>query len=626
MPPKPPGDGGYIYLPRTDPSPIQRTDPSPILPALGDYSVGWQYTDPNPPPPSEAATPRHPMTDPPESRYRAEQFREHRYEYEYTSQEALTERPDSPVAALLPVLLCHLCKDCGQMRSAGFHRQHPVVPGKPLVSFSCRRCAKKNKTKKERYIRKSFHVRTCKAEEPCDWPTQDIHIEVGGDRGREKHHRSCSVGVYYDPPGERPQTLRRSESRTNLGLRVLQGIQPPRVLRPRSVSPVHEEHREAETRMAEYPMLYRVLPDQRSFSNRNEGPAISHHGTPRTLYIHPQSPSGGILKQPGMNYQTSYRHETAMRESQESTMVEVGGPKVQFSTEAERRAEKIMLDRNREQSRRHIFDQNSEDYDYFHRHETARYRTEDPQSLPITSFEHLRIRQSSPIRGPYEENRVRHVSPRRFEEPPVRQRSPERQFDKIRVRHVSPPRERVREANVRYESPPPPRGELSTDAFIRRCSPQRHTSDEIRYRYIPEPRRGHSPPREPSPDRPCTTYRTVERREIIEHGYSFPPPRRDEEKEKNWDQVTVTDSDGSGELVDVRTFKATDENGQPVAFVEERRRVRLIEEEKGDSERGGYPQERRGYERERENYEREREKYERDYAREYAFTESYREV
>jgi hypothetical protein len=385
---------------------------------------------------------------------------------------------------------------------------------------------------------------------------------------------------------------------------------------------VREEYREAETRMAEHPMPYRVLPDQRSFSGGHEGHegfAKSPHGAPRSLYEHPQLPSGGILKQPGMNRQTSYRHETAMRESQESTTVEVGGPKVQFTTEAERRAEKIMLDRNWEQSRRHVLDQTSDDYDYFHRRETARYRTEDPQSMPITSFEKLRIRRPSPIRGPYDEIRVRHVSPRRYEELRVRQHSPERQFDKARVRHVSPPRGGTREVNVRYESPPPPRGEPSADIFVRHRSPQRHTSDEIHYRYIPEPRRGRSIPRDTSPDRPRATYRAVERREIIERGSSLPPLRK--EKEKDWDQVTATDSDGSGELVDVRTFKGIDENGQPAVFVEERRRVRLIEEEKGGSERGGYPQERRGYERERE-----RERYERDYEREYAMPGSYREI
>jgi hypothetical protein len=560
IPPKLPGGAGYTYLPRTDLSPLQ--------PALGNYSVGWQYTDPNPPPPSEATAPKHPITSPPESEYMAERSREYGYEYDYTSQEALMERHEPPAAALLPVLLCHVCKDCGQTRSARFHRQHPVVPGKPLVSSYCGRCAKKKKKKKEQCIRKLFHVRRCRAEEPCDWPAQDIHVQIGGGKGSSRHHISHSVGVYYDPPRGRPQTIRRSESRTNLGLRVLQ------------------EYHEAETRMAEHPMSYRVLPDQRSFSNRNEGPAISHHGAPRPLYDHPQSPSGGILKQPGMNRQTSYRHETAMRKSQESTMVEVGGPKVQFSTGAERRAEKIMLDRNREQSRRHFFNKNSEDYDYYPRHETARYRTEDPQSLRITSFEHLRIRQSSPVREPYDEIRVRHVSPRRLEELPVRQQSLERQFDKIRVRHVSPPGGSIGEVNVRYESPPPP------------C---REPSAEIRYRYIPEPRRGRSPSRDPSPDRPHATYRTAERREIIERGSSIPPLRKDKEKEKDWDQVTA-----------VRTFRGTDENGQPATFVEERRRVRLIEEEKGDSERGGYPQERMGYER--------------DYAREYAMPGGYREV
>jgi hypothetical protein len=616
---KPPGGAEYIYLPRADPLPTQ--------PALGDYSVGWQYTNFNLPPPSEAAAPRTHATDLSGPRHGAERSREHRYEYEYLAQDAMST-PNEPPAAPLPVLLCHVCKDCDQMRSARFHRQHPVVPGKPLVSSSCRRCAKKNKKRKERCVRKSVHVRTCRAEEPCDWPAQDIHIRIRGDSDRNRHHRSRSVGVYYDPPAERPQTMRRSESRTNLGLRVLQGNQVPRALSPRSISPVHvrvrEARLEADIHIAEHPMPYRVLPDRRAFLEEAEELAISQHTAPQPLYDHPRPSSSGILKPSGMDRKTLYRHETGMRESRESTMVEVGGPRVQFSTEAERRAARIMLDRNREQSRWHVLDQNSEDYDYFHLREIAYSRTADPQSPPITSFENLHIRSSPLPRGADDEIRVRYVSPRRYEELHIREQSPERRHERARVRHLSPLNAGIREVNTRYKSPSPPRRESHADDCVRHRSlhhsPQRQTSNEIRYRYIPEPRRGRSPQCDPSLERPYASYRTVARRQIVERESSLPTQREAPEKQKDWDQGTATDSDGSGDLMDIRTFRGTDEDGQPVTFVEERRRVRLIEEEKGGSENGGYPQMSTGYE-----HGKERQRFEQDYEREYALPRAYKD-
>lgn len=627
IPPRPPG---YVYVPRAYP-PAQ----SGVQPAIGEYSVGWQYTIPVPPPPNAtAAAPRGPF--PPPDVKAGEgvgaKVKEHYYHYEYEKQEAAPSPPPPKApAAPPPILFCHVCSECGQMRSNRFHRQNPIIPSKPLVTSACRRCKKKSKRKeKERCVRKSIHVRTCRAEEPCDWPDGPIHIEIGG-RGRSR--RSHSVGVYFDPPDSPPQIVRRSSSRTNLGLRVLQDSSPPRILRGgdphrgeyrgRSVSParirVRDERRDAEDRLAAHPMPYRVLPDQRAFLRESDGSSTA----PRPRYEYPQSPTRGILKPSGNNRETSYRHEMSMHASQDSTMVEVGGPKVQFSTESDRRAERIMADRNREQSRRYAIDghTSSEDYDYFHRSERAQYQIEDPPtSPPITSFENLRIRHSSPT-GSYEEVRIRHHSPpprrseddricprsppprhiedvrvcqrspvRVYEEVRIRQHSPARNYEEVHVRHVSPHKRGYEEVRIRYASPPPRKP--SDEVRIRYTSPPRRISDEVRIRHVSPRPRGRSPQRAIGRDSP-----------------------RPKEKEKDWDQVTATDSDNSGELVDVRSWRGVYERGQPATYVEERRTVRLLEGEKVDEHRHVFSPERpHEYGPERRDYAPERPGYAREYA------------
>lgn len=569
IPPRPPG---YVYVPRASP-PAQ----SSVQPAIGEYSVGWQYTTPMPPPPNaSAAAPRGPFP-PPDVKVGegvGAKVKEHYYHYEYEKQEA------APSPAPPSILFYHVCSECGRLRSNSFHHDNPIVPNRPLVASACRRCRQKSERKeKERCVRKSIYVKTCTAEVPCDW------IEPRGRSPRRSH----SVDIHYNHSDSPPQIIRPS-SRTTLGLRVLQDSSPSRSSRRgdprrggRSVSPtrirVLDERRDAEKRLAAHPMPYRVLADQRAFFKEADGSSTA----PRPLYEYPQS-TRGILKPSGNNRETTYQHEVSMHASQGSTIVEVGGPKVQFATESDRRP-----------ARKH-----SDDYGYFHESEREQYQ--DPlTSPPITSFENLHIRHSSPT-GRYEEVRIGHHYPpprhssedvRTFQRPParvyeeihIRQNSPERNYEEVHVRHVPPHKKSYEEIRIRYTSPPPRKP--SNEVRIRYTSPPRRISNEVHIRHVSPHPRGGSP------------QRAIER--------ESPRPK---EKEKDWDQVTATDSDNSGEFVDVRSWKGVDDRGQPATYVEERRTVRLLEGEKVDEHRHVFPPERRHeYGPERREYGPERREY-----------------
>ncbi|KAF2707733.1 hypothetical protein K504DRAFT_42307 [Pleomassaria siparia CBS 279.74] len=577
----------YVYLARYQ-------EPPAVQPPIGDYSVGWKYKDPN-------AKPRphnSPTFPPPDIKFspsgemkieRAghvkESYRQHHFEYE--RQEKLDTPPHSPPpsesADGLPVLLCHVCRDCGEMRSAGFHRQNPVIPGQPLTSSSCRRCTKKKKKRgKERCTRRSIHVKTCRSDDPCDWA--DINIQFGGEhRKHGTRGRSHSV---YDPPACVPPIIKRKESKSRLGLRTLQDIKPPSILRARSVSPVY-----VDDRLHAYPMPYQILPDQRAFLR---DPDVPH----------------GILKSPGMNRETSYRRHM---NSQESARVEIGGPKVQFRSESARRLQRQDSEDGRESPKQLVMERQDarDDYSYYHRREK---RYEDPASPPIRDLESLHIRHVSPARS-YEKVYYRDNSPaRHIEGVRFRDRSPARRVEEFHGRGRSPQRI-IRQAHVRHVSPPIRKAEEARphrapvdEILVRHVSPGRF--DQVRIRdYSPEPRpRDRSPePRLPSPpDRPPIHYRTFQQYAAIERGPSPRPKPEPQQKGKgkDWDQMTASDSDDSedqGELMDVRKRRGIDENGEPVTFVTERRRVRLIEEEeKGDE--GRFPHEGRDYAHERLEY------------------------
>jgi hypothetical protein len=531
----------------------------------------------------------------------------------------------------VPVLLCHTCSDCGRMRSAGYHRNHPVVPGKPLVLAECRRCKKKIKSHR-RSMSSYTRVRSCTADDPCDWPRESVRIERDRYEHRGRRRSREEVRVYRRSPS-RPHVIRQSSSQTRLGLRAFQQEQntprgmrnevrmrvsslsprrssrygdiwpppdvvpmapserpdpranpnmtsrdevwpPPDVVRThsyrkvspsplrrqssrivelspsptpartsvvyreesrerraRSISPVRVSVRDdrrsedAEARMMSHPRPYRpVIPDQRNFRKTTDETASDSDYMSRGRQ---ESPGRSILKQPGAERETS-RRRMSMRESQQSIAVEVGGPRVHFgSGRRDDRPAPSNGDRSRESdpARR-----SSDGYQVYHKYSRHRYVDDPSPPPPVEEMERLRVRRPSLSPQPsYEEeiriDRARRLSP-----------SPPRRYEEVRVRHASPLPSREREP-----TPRPPPAPLSPEPPARPA-----------YRYIPRTRaRSMTPP---------------------------PVPKPAEE------DMTDSDSEHSGEITEVRSWRGIDENGQPATFVEERKTVRMLEQ---GSERGG---------------------------------------
>ncbi|KAF2831659.1 hypothetical protein CC86DRAFT_463498 [Ophiobolus disseminans] len=604
------------------------------LPLQG-YNAGWQYTNPmarqNGQPNGDTA-PKGAMV--PSRNFAGdivrsshEQFHFHQYE-----QAPPQEAPAPPQDQTVPVLLCHTCSVCNQMRSAGYHRHNPVVPGKPLVLTPCRKC--KKKIKSQRRSMSSFtRVRSCTADVPCDWPSEDVQIDIEYAEHRGRARSRDVVYVYMRSPS-RPHVVRQSSSQTRLGLRVLQqdpkspyesrttrvrvsSLSPrrasrygelhpvPDVVRPkqpkqddqrppptnpnhistgepwpipdgihahlhrkaemnaprrpssrieeldhsppthtrttrveyrtesverrRNVSPARVSFREekrddgAEARMRAHPQAFRaVCPEQRNF-RADESTTVEQLYRGRT---HRQnSPGRGILKSPAREETPRRRH---MRDSQQSTAVEVGGAKVHWGSH--RKEEQPAPDDRGRQRPADDAPRFGDDFELYHNFTRRRYVDDPEPAPPVEEFERVRIRRRSPSPGQFREDiridRARNISP-----------PPQRPAQDVRIHNTTPQPHRERERVVR----PPP-----------------------------------------SPERPAhMTFRHVSRDRFVARARSVtPPPARKPAS----DDMTDSESAHSGELLETRTFRDFDENGKPAIFVEERRRVRMLEQ---GSETGG---------------------------------------
>jgi hypothetical protein len=447
------------------------------------------------------------------------------------------------------------------MRSAGFHRHHPVIPGQPQVQTPCRRCKKKAKREREKRDAKGSGSGTIR-----------IEIDDGRERGRARSRKMVYVARRRSSPSPL-HTRVRSTSRTRIGVRVLQQSRsPPEVLRRRrtevrvsSSSPPanvrFRRHRSDEVYSTRdmhdaYPLRRRVtelspsppplartrtttrveyrneFPEPRPTEHRRHSPSpvrvgrrdrrtddahsqlAAHPAAYRTVeVVRPtlrdsegsvsidcrelSPPPRGILRHPDIDYRTSHRRR--MEASHDSMLPEPGGSRVQFAGEP-RRVERREVDYRRE----HYKQQDA--------------RREYVDDIPLPSL-------SPPIERSFERLRVRPTSPP----------SPEAYKDEVRVRHVSP--RRYEEVRVRRTSPAP--------------------------RGRPETRR------EPSPRATSyTRYHSIERMRSV----SPPPP---DPRHEDWEDVTESDSENEsapeGELVSVRRYHGLDEHGRPVTFVEETR-------------------------------------------------------
>lgn len=582
---------GYAQIPR------DYTSQPPPPPG---YDVGWQYTDPNAPQSARehlvgaaSGVMRHTHF----STMRSKEKRNGDY-FTYQYQTGVEAGPQV-TEQTVPVLLCHTCSVCGQMRSAGYHRNHPVIPGKPIVTTPCRKCKKHTKSQHNSRRRSYTRIRTCTADEPCDWPRRAVPVDI--DHSERRGRRRSRDGIYasWRTDHLRPQVVTEGSSQANIGLRTLQrspargyrsetrvrvsslspgrfryeGVWPPpdvvcmrhsshdepysardEVWPPPDVVRTHsfrkkspprlspriielspsppptrfrttkvsyrsesQERRprspvrrsDSRIRLESHPRPYRtVVPVPQAFSHSDETSTTNDAGS--------EPVNRGILKPADMTYETSYRRRTSMRDSQQSTNVETGGPRVQFASERRE------IDRPNDSSD----DGRQEQY---LRYDNHRY-VDRPASPPIDRMERLHIRQSSPSpqrsRDESRIDRARRISP-----------SPSRRYEEVRVRHIS-------------VSPPPTR------------------------------RQKFQPPSSPPSSKRATYsgYRHVPRSETIERIRSLTPPSSRKQVHTE-DDVTDSEDEERGRIIEVRSWKGIDENGQPATFVEERRKIRMIEQE-----------------------------------------------
>jgi hypothetical protein len=528
-----------------------------------------------------------------------ERTRDEHIHYRYQRGE---EAPSVVENGAVPVLLCHTCSVCGQMRSAGYHRNHPVVPGKPVVTKPCRKCKKRisRRSRATSYTR----VRTCTADDPCDWPREPVYIEIDDSERRGRRKDRDEIYASWKTDHLNPYVIRENSSRANVGLRTVQRSPPrghktmtrervsslsPEVSRYEGVWPPPDVVRMAPSKPSTpFPASDEIWPPpdvvrthsyRKQSSNRRSSrivelspsppptrsktPTISYRArseerrprspvrrseshvrlkphsrpyrtvvTDRRAYIESDDgstngassdPVGhGILKPSDMTHETEYRRRTTLRDSQQSTNVEVGGPRVQF----------VPSERGRpHSSQKH----DAATHERYSRSESYHY-VDRPASPPIDRIERLHIRHSSPspqrVINEIRVDRARRISP----SPPRRY---ERMHERVCVRYVS-------------------------------VSPTRQASAPASRPPIPPP---------PSPPRERTLrsgYRHVSSATMGDRTHSLTPPPS---QNHTVSEADVTDSeDEQGSLVEVRSWRGIDQNGQPATFVEERRRTRMIEQ------------------------------------------------
>lgn len=620
------------------------------------FNVGWQYTDPMaeqqrrlsaaPAGTIVSATRIH-SGDIVESRSRHmnEQYHYQKYEQARAPPGQQAALPPGSEASV-PVMLCHTCSDCGRLRSAGFHRNNPVLPGKPLILLPCRRCERKAVNRRSTYTR----IRSCTADEPCGWPREPVNIDVdySDRRGRRRDREEVYV-TRYSP--SRPRILQRSVSQAHLGLRTLQ--QPPRPLKTETMVRVSSLSPRRTSRYDKTWPPPDVVPTKHSRSNAVFSPpsdpfpsraartdevwpppdAVPTHSyrkvessqpplrrvSSRIIELSP-SPPPARTRATRVMYQSESLDRRSRSRSASPARISVREQRrsedVQARITAHPRPYRTVIPEHRtlfresdettsqnestshrraESPSRSILKPGGMDYETHRRRMSMR---DSQQSIavevggPRVQFAtDRREDRSAPAKG-----KTRYAN-----EEHTRGRDYERYHDYSRHRYVenrspppAPPTEAFESLHIRQSSPASRRSyeeEIRIDR-ARRISPSPPPPrgyEEIRVRHVsPAPRPSRTtqrPPSPPTPDRPVYSgYRHVSRTRTMGRTRSVTPPPARRQVKEDLENLTDSDSAASGEVTEVRTWKGIDENGQPATFVEERRTMRMIEQ---GSERGG---------------------------------------
>jgi hypothetical protein len=514
----------------------------------------------------------------------------------------------------VPVLLCHTCSICGRMRSAGFHQHHPVVPGQPLVATPCRRCKRKAKSDHHSSSRDT-RIRTCTADEPCEWPTRSSRIDVNyfEHRGRRRIREEVHVTRHLASPS---YIIREGSSHARIGLRTLQrersllrgsrgdmrgrasSLSPRRPSAYRGVWPPPDVVRMSAGVDTAPPMSDEVWPPPDVLR--------THSHSSRKATRNPMRQSSRIIElspspPPVRTRSTrlSYRGELQERRprSPSDDIREYRRSESQVRMASHPRPFRTVM------SDRRTFLKESDET--FSNTESSRSRLDSPnrgRSKPAdTDQETPYRRQSYPhesgqsIREDFGSPRVQFVS-KREGRPAQESRGratyadgeyADGKFDNcVRYRYVerptSPQTDSKQRADLRQASPPSPRRKTYDDTYAGR---RRRASPPGFYEGIRIRQSSISPPSPPSPKRSIYPhYRHIPRLEAMARTRSHTPPEQRRVKSRDYDDLTESGSDHDGSIAEVRSWRGIDESGRPATFAEERKTMRLLEQ---GSERGG---------------------------------------
>jgi hypothetical protein len=423
------------------------------------------------------------------------------------------------------------------MRSAGYHRHHPIIPGQALISTPCRRCKKRSKKAKERREKER-----ARQEENEISAAGVITIKIGDGerrgrtRGREEHRNhslspECRV---YRTSGRADVGFRDS---TRVEFRTARDISPeaspPPALRRRtrsevrfsSVSPPAEGVRvryirddygrqrspspDARARLAAHPTAFRTFTPTNMPGYYPEEPRSS-----------PPAPPRGILKT-SSQFHEPYPSRHMLETSHDSMLPEVGGNRVQFCREP-RPTDQVRESHVRCVTCRADLCVCDDEYAY---HDRQRYHyqrghvEEIPSpELPIRGLERLCVLEDPPPR------------------PHNRDQSYPRRREHLRHTPSNPGTHEWRESAAHALTPSADDGE--------------------RTRRVPAPLR-----------RASSQLRALDHR--VRRRLSRSPTPLPNRKHEDWDDATDSGSEASGEhyLVKYREF---DENGRPYTVYEER--------------------------------------------------------
>lgn len=520
-------------------------------------------------------------------------FNERRMDADSYRYQTGTEVPPSGEEQTFPVLLCHTCSICGQMRSAGYHRNHPVIPGKPIVPKPCRRCKRHGKDSRHR-----IRVRSSTAYDSHDQARRPVyvHSDEGERRGRRKHRDE--VYASWKTDHLRPYVVRESLSRANIGLRTIQRS-PPRgykkVTRVRVSS---------------------LSPERIRYDGVWPPPDVVCHIPSRSHKVHPDLDE--VWPPPDVVRTHSYRTKSASRLSPRIIELSPSPPlarsrtsRVRYRTESIERRPRSPVRRSESKVRvqshhasyrnvvpeRRVFVQSDDTSTNDASSEPVHRRILRPEDM---AYETLYRRRTSPqdsqqsarvkADGPHVQfasEESRDSSPTRRHIPRTSERYARSEGHYYVERPASPPVDRMERLHIRRSSPSPQRvyEDRRTDRarHISPSPPRRY--EEIHVRYVsvsPPPPRERMPRPSPSPllreQSVRAAYRHVSRDRLIERTRSLTPPPR--QKHVSLDDVTDSEDGDGGRLVEVRSWKGIDENGRPATFVEEReaRKPRMIDQ------------------------------------------------